>query len=847
MNMIHGIRLSLVLILAGATYPALAQNQGRPGGRPGGQAVEGRLSGTILDAENDEPIVSATVAVWAERDSSLVTGAVTKDDGTFEVDGLRGGQFYVKLSFIGYVTETVSDVAIQPGASEVDLGTIRLGTDARMMDEVEVSAERDFMEVQIDRTVYNTKDQLTSIGGTASDVLGNIPSVEVDIDGNLSLRGSQNVAVLLNGKPAPMQGQSLVSFLQGLPADAVERIEVIPNPSAKYEPDGMSGILNIVLKQNQNLGFGGGLSLSAATQESYNASGNVSFQKGPVNVFANYGFRYGTRDGEGTRYREDFTANPSSYPILDQDSFDDNSRLSNTLNTSIDYSLSQQNTLSLSGLWSYRSGDEAGLTSYFGRTADEAFLDRFNRRTDGNGTDFNMDYRLSFRRIIAPQKHELTAEVRYEQEWEDDFERFTQIAFPSMEATEGTVTGQERNDQEDRNRETSAQVDYIRPLGEGVRLEAGYKGTLENLNSDFFADVLDPATDVFVPDASRNNTFVYDQQVHAGYGIVAAEIGKIGLQGGVRLEQAFTDFTLETAGEETVGETYENDYFSIFPSAFATYKFSDMRSVKLSYSKRINRPSTGGWFNQLNPFNTNEDPFFRRVGNPYLKPEYIHAFEGSFTQLLGTTTLTLTPYFRRTVDVIRFIETIDDAGVTTLTFENLDTSDSWGAEMIGSLRLGQWLNAYLSGNLFKVVTDGSNIDSDLSNNAIGFSARANATVNVRPGLDLQLSYFYSAPQDIESGRISGRQMADVALRQQFWNDKASLSLRAQDVFGTMGFHLQRTTDRFAQEVDRTFNAQQVGLTFTYNFGQSNRNNRRNRGEGQSDENVGGDVGGVPMQ
>ena len=308
---------------------------------------------------------------------------------------------------------------------------------------------------------------------------------------------------------------------------------MIPNPSAKYEPDGMSGILNIVLKQNQNLGFGGGISLSAATQDDYNASGNVSFQKGKTSLFANYGFRYGTRDGEGWRYREDYTASPSSYPILDQDSFDDNRRLSNTLNASLDYQLGQRDVLSLSGLWSYRTGDEAGLTAYAGfGEGGEVLLDRFNRQTTGDGTDFNMDYRLSFKRTIEPRTHELTAELRYEQEWEDEFERFTQVAFPSVEATDGTVTGEERNTQEDRNRETSAQVDYVRPLGEGARLEAGYKGSLEGLHSDFFADVLNPATDVFMPDASRNNTFVYDQQIHAAYGIVAAEIGRVGLQGG---------------------------------------------------------------------------------------------------------------------------------------------------------------------------------------------------------------------------------------------------------------------------------------------------------------------------
>ncbi len=823
--------LLAVLLLATASMQTThAQSRGeRPGGAP-----QAGLNGTVVDGASDQAVEMATVAVWNAADSTLATGAVTLADGSFRIDGLRPGRYYVKVSFIGYATATVSDVAPRAGQPQVDLGTIRLTPDMQMLDEVEVSAEREFMEIGIDRTVYNTKDQLVSVGGSAADVLQNIPSVEVDIDGNVSLRGSQNVAILINGRPSPMTGEALTTFLQGLSSDVVERVEVIPNPSAKYEPDGMAGILNIVLRQDRDLGLGGSLSLNAGTRGDYGASGNLTYQQGRLGVFASYGFRTGTRDGSGWRFRENRFLDPYSY--LDQVDASERDMLSHTLNTSFDYRLSPQNTLTLSALLSRRGGDQTGLTAY--TELDDARLTtaRFDRLNEGDRTDFNMDYRFAFKRVVEPSKHEFSAELRYEQEWENDLSRFTQKVFEPVDAADGAIVEQETNEQDERNREASLQVDYLRPLGESGKLEAGYKGSIERLHSDFYAQTFDAGLDGFVPETGRNNTFVYDQQIHAAYGIVGAEIGRFGLQVGVRLEQAFTTFDLETTGE-----AFENQYFSVFPSAFVTYQASETRTLKLTYSKRINRPRTGGWFNQLNPFNTNEDPFFRRVGNPYLNPEYIHAFEAGFTQFSKLGSLTLTPYFRRTTGVIRFIETIDEQGVTTLTFKNLDTRDSWGAELIGTMQLGRRVNAYASFNAYRVVTDGSNVDASLSNDAIGFASRANATVNLRPGLDLQLSYFYRSPLNIENGRIAARQMADVALRQKLLGDRASLSLRASDVFGTMGFHLWREDALFAQEVDRAFNAQQIGFTFTYNFGQSTRPNRRQRGEQRPDAGGAGDI------
>jgi outer membrane cobalamin receptor len=361
------------------------------------------------------------------------------------------------------------------------------------------------------------------------------------------------------------------------------------------------------------------------------------------------------------------------------------------------------------------------------------------------------------------------------------------------------------------------------------------KSELDMLHSDFYSESLNDASGLFEADVNLNNTFNYDQQIHAAYGILGTEVGRFGFQAGVRLEQAMTTFDLRTTDE-----SFDNNYFSAFPSAFMTYKASETGTFRLAYSKRINRPRTGGRFNQLNPFNSNEDPYFRRVGNPYLKPEYVHAFELSFTKFTKATSLTLTPYFRHTVDVIRFYQTFEEGGVSVMTFENFDTSNSWGTEVIGTYRQGQRFNAYASVNVFRVVTDGSNVDSGLSNNALGFSSRFNATVNVSPSLDLQFSYFYRAPMKIENGRTSARQSANLAVRQKLFGDRANLSLRVSDIFGTMGFSMLRDDARFFQETNRSFQSQGVGLNFSYNFGKPikrNRTNRRDEGAGAGPEEV----------
>ncbi len=826
--------LIIAFLLVAVAGPSVFAQQPGPDQAGMQRAPQGSLSGRVVEEATAAPIASATVGIWRKSDSTIETGAITDADGRFRIEGLRGGAFYARISFVGFESYIMDDIILSPQQADVDLGTVRLIESTQMMEEVEVAADRDFMEVGIDRTVYNTRDQLVSAGGTATDVLQNIPSVEVDIDGNISLRGNQNVAVLINGRPASMQGEALTSFLQGLPAHMIERIEVVPNPSAKYEPDGMAGILNIVLRQDRDLGWGGSVSSSAETNGNLGGSVNATYQRGKIGLTTGYSFRTGTRDVEGWRFRENRFRTPLTY--LDQDNLGDNGMTSHNVNASIDYRLADKNTLTLSSMLSHRGGTGDELTSYLELDDARATTARWDRRSRGDRNDLSSDLRLSFSRIIDPSKHELTAEVRLENEWEDDADRFTQRVFTPFDAAVAEITQQQANEQNDENLELSAQLDYTRPFGGSGKIETGYKGSLEKLASDFFSETFDPAAGIWTPDATVNNTFEYDIQIHAAYGIVGTQLGKFGLQGGVRLEQAMTDFDLKTTRE-----TFENDYFSVFPSAYLTYEISEAQRFKVSYSKRINRPRTGGWFNMLNPFDRNDDPLFRRVGNPRLKPEYVHAYEASYTRFLGTASLTLAPYFNRTVDVIRIYESVDQNGVSTTTFENFDTSDSWGLEAIGTVRLGSRLNAFVSFNAFKVVTDGSNVDADMTNNALGWMSRANATLNVRPGLDLQASYFYRAPMDVEGGRMSSRSMADLALRQKFLSDKASLSLRMSDVFNTMGFHMTREDEMFFQEFDRKWDAQRVGLTFTYNFGQSERQRRRGQEPSEREGGAGDEI------
>ncbi|MEM6785249.1 MAG: TonB-dependent receptor [Bacteroidota bacterium] len=814
-----GTRLLLLLLVGALALPVFAQRPDRRPGGPPGQRQGGAITGTVVDADTGQPVELATATVWSARDSSLVTGALTDADGAFDIRPLRPGRYYLTLTYVGYVTQRIDDLALRPGSLTADLGTIELAPDAALLEGIQVEGLRDDIEVQVDRTVFNTADQIVADVGSVTDLLRNVPAIEVDIDGNVSLRGNQNVAIQINGRPVPITGAFLATYLQQLPASSVERVEVIPNPSAKYDPEGLGGIVNIILKENTDLGLSGGITTAVETIGGFNASGNLNYQKGKWTTFLSYGIRRNVRESGGTNDFDFFSSPRFDTRFTDDDGEDDG--FGHLLNGSLDYKLSPKSTLSFQALANL--GGEGEQEINFRRaTFLDGGIEETYRISDEEEDNVNADVALTYAFVNARSTDELVVEARYNADARDDLSLYTE----GLDFVDGSVpapTAVERNTSDRLTQEGSLQLDWIKPIA-GFGVEAGYRGEILQITNDFVVDTL--AGDAFVLNQNLTNSFTYDQQVHAIYGIAERSFGSLSLKGGVRLEQALTGFDLDQDTEPA----FENNYFSVFPSGFATYQFSEGVSVKASYSRRINRPRT----RQLNPFENREDPFNVRVGNPALRPEYTDSYEVGATWFTPTTTLTVTPFYRRTTDAItRLVLPTDDPSVRQRTQINLDTQENYGVETIGSLRFGQRFSTFINVSAYQVQTSGETAEAELGANGFEWSVRGNLSYSFPTGTAVQFFGFYRAPRTVPQGRIESFSFSNLSVRQRLLDDRASLALSVRDVFNSAGFAFTIEDEFAAQVGDRRWQARFVTLTFNYTFGQqTQRRDRRSDGDRQ---------------
>jgi outer membrane receptor protein involved in Fe transport len=804
MKHIRGALVAFAVAGCPVAVQAQVPAQGPPpaGARP--QAGSGVIRGTVLDAATGQPVASASVGVWNAADSVLVTGAVAGPDGVFRIEGLRPGSYYLKVGGLGYAAASPT-VSLTPQAQQADLGQIRLAASAVALEGLEVTAERSAVSLAPDRNTYSARE-LAPAGGTATDVLRSVPSVEVDGEGRLSLRGNPNVAVQLNGRVAPMSGDQLAGFLQSLQASMVERVEVVPNPSAKYDPEGIAGIINIVLKQNTDLGLSGGVMATAGTGNKFNTSANLGYQKGRFSLFGSYGLNVDERENSGYNLLESLIR-PNDFAFQRQVILGTADVVGHVLNTSAEMRLSKQSTLSTSLLLNDRSISINTNNDFFQLNADEALAGRGRNFTDNDGSDQNVDVALMFKRTVVPQRNELSAEVRFNR---PDFWTTNRFTVDSL-ALDGTVLGDQP--QLERTRMTALahnltfQTDYTRALAERTKLETGYKGVLRNLDNEYLLGSFSYPLNQWVRDGNSNQ-FEYEDQVHAVYGVLTQNLGKLDLQGGLRVERTASDFVLSG------GDSYANDQTNFFPSGLVSYNLSDTRQVKASYSRRIQRVST----QLLNPFAFHEDERNVIVGNPALTPEFTHALELGYQQSFPKGSLQVTPFFRRTEDAIRRTRSVGDDGVSTSTFANLATSDTYGADMTGSLRLGDRFSGFGSFNVFQMETNGSNVTPGLNTSAFTWSGRMSANVKVNPNLDVQGMYMYRAPMNVEQGRVSSFSTTNLSLRHKLQGDRSSLTLRITDPFNTMGFNVRTSDGRFVQETDRRFGARAAFIGINYNFG-----------------------------
>jgi len=797
------------LLILFAVAPRRLAAQTRPAGPA--PAAPGEIHGRVIESTTQRPLGTGSITVVSAASAKFAGGALPNADGSFKVDGLLPGKYTVRIRALGFAPVEKTGVVITAAAPSVDMGTITMTPVATQLGKQVVSAEREDVQLAPDRNVYSTKNMTTAKGGTAVDVLRNVPSVEVDASNNVSLRGNQNVVVQINGRSSPLKGDQLGQFLAQLPASAIKNVEVSTNPSAKNDPEGTAGIINIVLDQDTELGLSGGLNLSALSAGQMSASGNIGRQTGPLTLFVSYGMFGGRQDIDGTSRQTNLVI-PTPAFVNSRIDGRNKPRAQNMMFRS-EYKLRPNDALSADV---FLSGGNFSLrnASYFSDLDTGGnvigLFDQFSNADSRNAyTDFDFAYRHTGNAKARTFSSEFDISNPHTHNQTNLFGVLHQgdastgaLSIPN--AGRSTSMGMPQ---------WTFQTDYTQPFGTGSKLETGVKEIVRRNLSDFTAAYLDSATGAYVPAPVRASSFNYREEIAAGYAVLSQRLGKVQAQGGLRLEQATTRLGLPLAPADS--QHFSNDYASAFPSGILSYNFTPTRQAKISYSRRISRP----YPQQLSPVEFRQDARTLFRGNPALKPEYTDALELGYQDSHSWGTVQLNPYLRHTSHAVRFIQTTDTTGITLGTYENVASTIEAGTDVNVSYHHGP-LMFFGGATAYRYKSDAANLAGNLSTRAIVWSARANATYKVNKNLDIQAFDNYRAAYATEGGRQSAFTLLNIAAREKLWGDKGSITLRVMDPFNQFKFGSITTNPQVIQSTIRHYGMRGVGLTFSRSFGQA---------------------------
>lgn len=779
-------------------------------------AGKGLIIGSVIDDKTKLPIEFATIAIFKSIDSTLVTGIVTDPKGQFKITEVPFGDFYAKVDFIGYSSKTITNISISKEKLKHAIPVVSLGYSSIAMKEFEMVAEKELVEVKIDKTVYNVSKDITSQGSDALDVLRNMPSVDVDVEDNISLRGDNSVRILIDGRPSNI---SPAELLKNLPASAIEKVEVITNPSAKNDPSGMSGIINIVLKKEKAQGFNGTASgsLGYSKTEKYNGSLSLNFRKNKWNIYGSAGFRGGSRERGGVTNRE--------FLLIDSAYFQDliSSRIRESLSFSysggVDYFLNKKNTLYASVNISNRGGDNNSNNSYDFLDNTRTIVNSSNRFSGGNSISTNTSYNAGWQKEFKKEGHTLDLDASYSTHNSDQSSNISERFFYPNDVEFGTPAKQ-NTIEEGKGKTLRTKLDYTLPINDSLELEMGLHFTSGALSSGFFSETLIDSSDIFLPDVNLNNDFDYNQQVTAFYTTLGKQFNKLGIKLGGRLENTMVNSELKTTKE-----VFKQDYISFFPSVHLSYQLVKSNKIQLSYSRRINRPSQ--W--EVNPFASYSDPFNLRMGNPQLKPEYINVFEVAYLKQFKKLTLSSSVYYRQIMDKKTRSLSTDSTGILVSSYNNFGESTVVGTEVIARYRpTKKWR---LSGtfNYFNTTFKDLNLAGDINSNTDGWSLQFSSSQSFKKGWAFQLNGRYSPKQKTLQGTKFPRYGLTVAVAKSILKRKGNISLKVRDVFKTQNYHFISTDlGNYSYESFSTWESQSVYLTFRYSFGTSKNGNQKRR-------------------
>lgn len=795
------------------------------------QTPEGKevtIKGIVLDNDTQEPLEFATVIFKDVNTPSKVTGGITDIKGAYSIP-VETGTYNVAIEYIGFKTK---DLGVKTITKDEDFGTQRLDIDAQSLGEIEIIAEKTTVEIRLDKKIYNVGKDLTVSGGTVSDVLDNVPSVSVDVEGNVALRGNDNVRILINGKPSGLVGLNSTDALRQLPAESIEKVEVITSPSARYDAEGTAGILNIILRRSKLQGLNGAITTNVGYNPSAGISGNINYRTGDLNIFNTTGYSY--REAPGNSY--------SNTQFLNR-VFDDNGNLiednPDTFTEEIrEYDRIRKGLNTNFGVEWYINDSASLTTSVFYRDSDnERNTTNTTFQTDafGNTTtnvrldpeledDKTVQYSVNFNKDFNTSGHKLTFDFQYEDNNESE---------NSLVQSDNVLTN-DISSIEEQSR-ILLQTDYVLPIGENSQFEAGYRGNYNSQSTDFIVKSLN-SDNVLVLDNTQSNLFNYKENLTAVYTQFGSKMGKFSYLLGLRLEN--TQLTID---QPTSGDYSKRNYTGLFPTVNLSYELSDKENVTLGYARRLRRPRS--YF--INPF-----PSFSSLtnvfrGNPELDPSYSGQFDLGYLKRFGKFTINASTYYSHATDVFNYInfdtgETATISGQEIPIIErtpiNLATQDRIGAEFTVTYSPSRKWRINTNFNFFQSEVNGTTPNGlSLDNKNTSWFARLSNKYTLPASIDWQTNIFYRGPSEDAQNKNEGILSTSMAFSKDLFKEKASIAFNVSDLFNSRKRQQTTTTPTYISDSEFQWRERSFNLSFTYRFNQKKKRERGGRGDGDDME------------
>ncbi|MFT3782431.1 MAG: TonB-dependent receptor [Nibricoccus sp.] len=775
----------------------------------------GQVIGRIVDKVSNQSVEFVTVELHKKSGEKTAYTAVTDANGSFTLTGVPPGEYFLVYSSLGLGDEKTPPFKVEVSQPQKDLGTLTITESSIKLAKMEVQARKEEFYNSVDRKVYSVGKDIQSSTGSISSFLQNIPSVQVDIEGNVSLRGNENVLILIDGKPSSLMGANRAAVLEQMPADSIERVEVITNPSAKYKPDGTAGIINITRKKKGSAASSTTVRISVGNESRGNASVTSSLTKGKVSVYGSFSLRQDDRlrTNSDVSRRVDTTGGVTTITTSNQFTREKARPLSRIGQAGGEYRISAADTLGAGFNYNYRT---------FFRTSTE-----YTTLGDGSGT-VTKDYTRS------RTDPEFEKETEYEANWTHSFDKDGGELKASFKA--GLRTEQEDNHYIDynrlpaappvtadnflnRNRERTKELslENSHPFRHDGKLESGYSLETDKLDAIFLRSELDVDTGSWIVDPNTSNRFIFEQTIQALYATYAQPVGDFGFLAGLRGEQAKIDtnqLTQVAAGSAKSA----NRYYRLYPTLHLTYNLTDAQQLQLNYSHRVHRPES----DDLNPFPEYQDPLHLRAGNPNLKPEETHSIEGGWQYKKKDITYLSTLYFRETYHAFTQVTEplASDRNVLLTTFENLSNNRAGGLELSATRGFGRLLSVNASSNLYRSQIDASNLGYSTTKSANAWSAKLSSNVHVTKSDLVQLNLNYTAKRLTPQGYRLPTFVTNVGLRHDLPSKKAAVLLTVSDVFNSLKDRTRLDTPALQEEITRRRSARIIYLGFLYNFGKT---------------------------